>query len=457
MGEQEIKQNRHTALKFFLVLIIFGSVAGAIYLKSTGINIVDFILAYQSENTTPQIVDTIKFDINSKSSFAIIKDSYVQCTKDGVKYNGSIKWNETYTMASPVIISEGNIVAVGEFNSKDVYVLNEKGKMYNIVSDEPILQFAINRLGYLLVLTKDTLNVYNESGKPLTKINIGVEGNFPISADISNDGKFIALSCLDTIGNTLLSKILFYGIGADSEAEYGPDSLVGSIEVKEHLVFNVSYMKDDTLISISDSEIIASKSQQEIWRKSLKNKLDCVDFGDGSIVALGLGTELPGGSEYEYGTAIWYDLNGNLIGQYETGKEIKMICSKGSRVLIHSGKSIYGITKKGRLIWEHIVLQDIEQLMLFDNLSNMLVVYRNSAEIINIKPKLIKTNENPSSESNELESVENTSGETESSSEIESNSETENSTEQDSNDQMQNNQDQIIEETSETTDTETEQ
>ncbi len=386
------KQKKRIELKFLLILITLSLVALFIYLKNTDDNIKDIFSEIPFFNTTTEVVETINFDPNNKSSFVTLKNSYVHCTKDGVKYEGLSKWNDTYSYTAPIMISEGNIVAIYELKNRTIYVFNENGKMYECHTKYPIMQVTINRQGYLVAITKDNdryvVIPYNNFGNPLSEGSIfEVEQNYPITADISEDGKHMAIGFLDTSYTYYESKILFINLSDKSQLE-SVDSISSSTKKQGEIIFSLCYMEDNNLIAISDKRIIGIDKNFKIsWEKPLTNELTALDVSDNKFIALGLGNELPGGSEYKSGTVTWYDLTGKEIGNYELNKEVKKLNVKSNRILIYSGRSIYCLTRKGTLLWEYPVTQDVVGMMLFEDLSHMIVVYKNSVQIINIKAK----------------------------------------------------------------------
>lgn len=466
MGEQE-KENKpktHKALKFFLILIIVSGILGAVYLKSVNISIIDYILSYQSDKIVANVLDTQTFDIDSKSDFTVINNTYVECNKDSIKYNGINKWSQTYTMDSPTMISEGNIIAVGEFNKNNVYVFDEKGLLYDITSEAPISQFVVNQSGHLIVMTENSISLYtpysNPAGAKITSFERETEGVYPICADISNDGDYVAISYLDTTGSQMNSKVLFYAVGLNGEVEYGADSVVNlsSIHGDNELIFNVSYMDNDTLVAISDKKIFAASNNEKIWEKTLTNKLTALNLNNNKYIVLGLGDELPGGSQFKSGTAVWYDLKGNQVGSYELGKDIKNITSKANRVLLYAGKTVYGLSLRGNLLWEYLTLGDLKHMELFNDTSNILLVYRNSAKIIDIKLKFGKNKKETESSQNSTDQTQESTSQSDSTeSESSSSEETTTTNEETTNEETTQEQETTQESQKETTSTETSQ
>ena len=63
------------------------------------------------ENKEPVLENVLALEEDSKSSFVVYGKGFLHCTKDGAKFYSSMdsqKWNSTYNMSAPVVISEGN-------------------------------------------------------------------------------------------------------------------------------------------------------------------------------------------------------------------------------------------------------------------------------------------------------------------------------------------------------------
>lgn len=378
-------------IKVFLTIIVLILILSYIYLKVTGNSMLEILMDYQAKNVTTQLKDKITFDADSKSSFAIVSGAYVQCTKDGIKYFGDNNWNETYTMTNPLMITEANIIAVGEIKSREVFVFNEKGKLYSAQTDAEIVKFAINKLGCLAVITKTEseyiTKVYNKNGVLLTDIVDEIKEIYPVAIDLSADGKYLAISYIDTSGTSYVSRILFYDI--ENENEY-VDSINfnATIQKKDEIIAMLSYIGDNLAVVSDKSIMLVDYTGKELWSKVLSNNLTAIDLGNKDNVIMALGDEFPGGSEYKSGTIVWYDIAGNKIGSYETNDKIQLLCSKANRIVAYGTKTIYGLNTRGSLLWEHAVTQDLKQMLLYDDLSRMFLTYRNSAEIVSVNSKL---------------------------------------------------------------------
>ncbi|MBQ5589915.1 MAG: hypothetical protein IIU70_07220, partial [Anaerotignum sp.] len=92
-------------------------------------------LATPSEAESNATVESMAVDISSKATTAVFGNEFLLCTKDGVKYftsMGDAKWSDTFNMTSPVMIQEGDYVAVGDMGGKTVRVYDRNGMLYDL-------------------------------------------------------------------------------------------------------------------------------------------------------------------------------------------------------------------------------------------------------------------------------------------------------------------------------------
>ena len=386
------EESKNKIIKFLAMILAVICILIGISLKDS-----EFIQTYKERKEQAYVCAlerTIDFTIDSKTTFRELKDGYIRCTKDGVTCVGSSTWNETYTLNSPVLISDGNITAVTELKNRTAYVFNEKGKMYSVQTNGEIVHFSINKLGNLALIINEqdryTVNLYNTKGEIILSRYENETQIFPLAVDISDDLECMAISYLDTSSTQTEgynSKILFYSI--KNEDSY-TDNLIpnASVERKNEIITILKYMNENNLIAISDSSVIAINNEYEKkWEKEFGNYITAIDTSNPNIIVFGFGKPLPNKNGVEEGTALWYNLEGNKLGEFYTGSKIETVVSKSDRVAIYSNKVIYGVNTKGTLLWEYPVIQDVEKLMIFDDLSRIFAVYQNSADIINVRAK----------------------------------------------------------------------
>lgn len=387
--------NKSKIIKISVLLILFILITGAAAFKNS--NISKYVLGLIKQNYKCTLEETINFQSESKITFRTLKDGYIRCTKDGVTYIGEPTWNETYSLNSPVMVYEENITAVTELKNKVAYVFNEKGKMYSIQTEDSIVQIAVNNKGNLAVITnsenKYKINVYSTSGELILSRYENDDYIYPLAVDISNDLNYMAVSYLDTSSeqtNEYVSKILFYSI--INEDKY-IDNLIpnAAISRNDEIIALLKYMDNGMLIAVSDNTVTAIDNKcDELWKKEFGNQIVSMDLSNSNAIIFGLGEKLLNKESLKKGTAIWYNLSGDKLGEFYSGNTIEKVVSKGNRILIYTDKTIYGFNQKGAKLWQYPVIKDLKQLLISEDLSRVFAVYKNSLDIINTKPENIK-------------------------------------------------------------------
>ena len=62
-------------------------------------------------------------------------------SKDGagcMDTKGNAVWNQTFEMQNPIVDICQNVVAIGDYNGRTIYVMNTGGPMGNITTNRPI-------------------------------------------------------------------------------------------------------------------------------------------------------------------------------------------------------------------------------------------------------------------------------------------------------------------------------
>ena len=243
MEEKRKKGSKKYLIIMFLLALIVGGSCGLYYVDTFyGEGKINTILSSlqerKKEDTEVAEEGTEKNSIGISSGgtlFSTKGKKFLMCTKDGVKYMNSVgdqRWNDTFTMAAPALIEEGHYWAVGDLSGKVVNVYNENGILYTVQNTGNVLYFALNRNGYLGVITKDkeiyTVMIYNNKGTQLTGRQEGEKGVYPFSVDISDDNRVFAISYLDTTDVEPIGRINFFFVN-ESEGKNFSESMFSAV------------------------------------------------------------------------------------------------------------------------------------------------------------------------------------------------------------------------------------
>ena len=348
-------------------------------------------------------------DTDKAARYAFSDSTYFYCndsrffyfgTKDGMKYissSGDIKWQETYSLTKPITCARGDMVAVGEAKGKRIYVFDANGLLFDVLFDEPVLFFSVNENGYLAVILKldkgyETRAYYRRGGEPIYRNVLRDPLMQPLSADISEDGRIMAVAMLD-IGLRMSSRAAFYYMNA-SDARTTEDGLFAYEDYPGGIIGHIRFMDRNDALVITDTQITCYRpgelnALEERWRIGLHNKLDRLAFYRGARFAFVTGDKLLNDDEAsEPGSAYIYNMNGERTGEFSIGRKATSLSMGHDSLIAGADRSFYALNYRGARLWEYIALQDTRQLIFLENTDTALLASGNEAIVLrNVKSK----------------------------------------------------------------------
>lgn len=366
--EMQRRKSRTGALLLLLIILIAMGIFAEL---QTGL--FSEAVAKTQKRLVPEGIE-YRYGSDNSAIFSEGSDGFLCVTRDGATYydfKGNSIWSQTFTMAAPYIIKSGEQWAILEPLGRNVYVCNAKGVLYTVPSEYPILSASLNELPCLVLIlsVNDSyrIQVFNTEGQLSLERKTENEGVYPIHADLSDDGSRIAVSYLDTSKATLQSKLLFF-YTKEGAAKTGMDteSPFSAIEKKNSLIAAVRFINNNTLVAVSDREVImASAKGEEKYVHALQNILLDYALGD-QFFAIVNGDSLPSApGDIPSGTAEWFDYSGKKLGQFPprpSGNEpedaqqeqilIEQVEIHGNLLMLKSYDTYYLVDKGGRLLWQ---------------------------------------------------------------------------------------------------------
>ena len=340
---------------------------------------------------TVQSSTEMTFDGSSKTTFIGFGNSYLYCTKDGVKYfdgGQNEKWNSTFTMMSLSVVNNGSCTAVAEAQGRSVKVYNQTGELYSVSADGIVMQISVNDIGSIgLILKTDAgykVQVYDEKGTLIME-RIDVDaGIYPVAVDISADKKVLAVSYLDTTDIEMVSKILFFYTGKEDTKSTESGDFFASVEKAGEIVPSIKYMKNGVFMAVGDTTVFTMDSSgKEIWSLEVNNKIDKIAFY-GDYLVMALGESLPDKEGAPKGTIRILSTTGKQGNDYSIGKGATYLKAYKNGIVVGCNREFTALNYNGRLLWEHTATQDVNDIILMNSAESVLYVTNNSAEIINI-------------------------------------------------------------------------
>ncbi|MDE6674268.1 MAG: hypothetical protein K2K19_05585, partial [Acetatifactor sp.] len=170
--------------------------------------------SYEVINTTE--VEVINGTVNMPLGSHILTYSNDGAHCTDVK--GNVLWNQTYQMQNLIIATNGNVVAIADYNGREVYILDEEKKLGEISTNMPIRSISVAQTGRVAVVVADTkitwIQIYDPDGKERFEVQTTMnQSGYPVAVALSPNGGLMGLSCVYVDSGVVNSRVAFYNFG----------------------------------------------------------------------------------------------------------------------------------------------------------------------------------------------------------------------------------------------------
>lgn len=322
------------------------------------------------------------------------RGGYYLTTKDSVSYydsKGVRMWSEVHSIANPVMISDGDFIAVTEIKSKQLYVYGLNGRIYQKTFDYPVLTFTVNEEGYSAVILQNGSHyepvIFDMLGKIIGGGELRSSSAFPLSIVLSKDSLMSSINYLSIDDIYINSKINFSYVYKDAGGDFTNGVFAEYASQNENeLIGTMRFISNNELIYISDQEIGMIEPEDtsgEIfkWSIDLTNSIDKIAFGN-NIFAIAVSKSLPNKDSFSDDTVVFYNYNGDKIGEYTINQPATYISSSKYGFIVVTGRTAYVFNEKGEHLWTHNSNVNITEMMHLNNSNAVLLLTQTSATVM---------------------------------------------------------------------------
>lgn len=190
-------------------------------------------------------------------------------SKDGMACTdtkGRVIWNQTYEMQNPMVRTCQNVVAVGEYNGREIYIANTEEILGKITATMPIRDFCVAANGVVAAVLDDStvtaIYLYSVSGEHLVSFKTTMsKSGYPNAIAITEDGKQVAVAYMRAENGQLVSSIGFYNFSAVGQ-NY-TDNLVGAYGYTNTVIPIISFMNNDTVVAVANDRLMFFQGKQK--------------------------------------------------------------------------------------------------------------------------------------------------------------------------------------------------
>lgn len=306
------------------------------------------------------------------------RNQILQVTTDGVRaygLDGQEIWSDTLTLESIWVEQREPYFTVGSKNGRKVSIFSDKGKQGEIVTQNPIIYISINENGEIAVIeeTKEghQVSAYNSKGEFIaSRISYITSGIFPITAEVTPDGKMLLVSYLGVSGTKIISTIEAIGLEKTETAKI--DNIIYAVQQQDNLIYEIEFINDTEWVAIGDKYITFYRIDSEKI-KTIPNLYITYNPYLHKRASIGgyfpvVGTDLSSGKSIHAKESLYlFNKQGEEIKVIPFENTITYFYADGKGVIVGEGNKYKGYNKLGNQYFEYQASQDISKLVYINN------------------------------------------------------------------------------------------
>ena len=277
---------------------------------------------------------------------------------------GKTLWNQTYEIQNPIVRTCKNVVAIGDYNGRSIYVASNEKILGTINTATPIRDFCVAANGIVAAVQDDgtvtSIYIYDTSGNnPVYFRTTMSKSGYPLGVDISDDGKQVAVSYLKAEAGEISTNVGFYNFSAVGQ-NY-TDNLVSGYGYQDQIIPVISYMNNDSAFALGDHKLIFYQGSQipinvaDIW---INDEIKSV-FYDRNYVGL-IFADATEGAKYRLDI---YNTSGTLVGKIPFDMEYKDVLFDTNSIIIYNDNECKIYNWKQYLKYEGIFQEQISFIL----------------------------------------------------------------------------------------------
>ena len=320
---------------------------------------------------------------------------FFQVTRTSIRKLGSNaenRWSEMLFFSRPIMVSRGNIVAVGEDRGRVINVFNENGHLFSSTFEYPVLSFSVTETGFLTVILQLDVGIRVQvHGEHHTNPNFLFRNDIhspllhPVSAEMAANGRYVVITFLD-MQNHIDTIVQFY-FTREEDAWATDRGLFSQVPLLNEMPIHTRIMNNNRVLVITDMAIRAydigpGNNTPLVWERALTNRLEHIEFLHGSHFAIALGERIPGVLYAPPPNTVQvFNMNNVQTTYIEMDRRISQLHMSNNAVVIGTDRFFIAKTLAGDILWEYVALHDVRDFLLLENTNTFLVVGAARAEV----------------------------------------------------------------------------
>lgn len=231
----------------------------------------------------------------NNNQYESFQGNYLRYGKDGmalVDAKMNEIWNVAYQISNPMVVKQGNALAVADRNGNQIIVVDADGIKGEIYTNLPIEKISVSNQGLVLAQVKDDTSsqilCYDNIGNIILEHQVSVNTmGYPLDAAISFDGTRMMVTYLNYSEGVIESSYKCYSL--DNPDATGDDRVIASGEMKGTILPTTFFAGKTSAIVVGDDRIFfvdTDKRDAEHKEVLIENEISSIAFeGDYLAVA----------------------------------------------------------------------------------------------------------------------------------------------------------------------------
>lgn len=327
---EKIKSHKFTVFyRVVLMLMLFAAVGAVAYIQ------------WKNKVYTESVeLSTVEIRIPSDAQMMPFASQLLTYSKDGISCmdtKGNAVWNQTFEMQNPMVDINQNVVAVGDYNGREIYVMDTQSVLGNITTNRPVRDFCVSAGGVVAAVLDDTnvtlICLYDAKGNELVRFRTTMkESGYPAEVSISPSGELVCVAYLYVDSGQIKSSVAFYNFGA--VGQNNTDNYVSGYDYIETVVPFARFLDNRSLFAVSDDRIMFFGGAQKpvsIAEKLLDEEVRGIYYGN-EYVGLVFNSK-ESGSRYRLDV---YHKSGDSVCSITYDIECRDILFRGDQIIIYN-------------------------------------------------------------------------------------------------------------------------
>lgn len=219
--------------------------------------------------TSYDLVDTNTFNSINDSVTMRLGENILTYSHDGAHCTnpkGEVLWNQAFEMQNILTDTCEDVIAIADYNGRQIYVLDSNQKICEITTTMPIRNIAVAGNGRVAVAVADTkitwIYIYNPDGTQQYEVKTTMsQSGYPIAFSLSPNGELLGQAFVYMDAGVVKSRVAFYNFGAvgSNMSDY-----IVSVDVyPETIIPYICFLNGDTAVAVGEDRLLIYKGAQK--------------------------------------------------------------------------------------------------------------------------------------------------------------------------------------------------